>query len=208
MDVLESLRWRYAVKKFDSKKLIPEVKINRLKEAFNLTPTSYGLQPVKMMVIRDKELQEQLVPLSYNQEQIGQASDLLVFCAIDTIDETYIREYFELVKSLRGTEDEVLKPFRDFLIDDFSKKSQEELSNWAINQVYIVLGNLMTFCAAEDIDACPVEGFIPSEYDRILKLNEKGLKSVLVMPIGYRADDDMFADFAKVRKPLNDVIIP
>jgi nitroreductase/dihydropteridine reductase len=207
MNVLESLRWRYAVKKFDSKKLIPEVKIERLKEAFNLTPTSYGLQPVKMMVIRDKELQKQLVPHSYNQEQIGQASDLLIFCAIDRIDEAYIRDYFELVKKLRGTADEVLKPFRDFLIDDFNKRTPEEISNWAINQVYIVLGNLMTFCAAEGIDACPVEGFVPAEYDKILNLNDLGLKSVLVMPIGYRAEDDMFADFAKVRKPLNEVII-
>lgn len=207
MDIIESLKWRYAVKNFDSKALIPNEKIERIKEAFNLTPTSYGLQPVKMMVIRDKELQQKLVPHSFNQAQIGQASDLLVFCAIETIDEAYIIDYFNRVKALRGTDDAILKPFRDFLIHDFGNKSQDDIFNWAVNQVYIVLGNLMTVCAAEGIDACPIEGFIPAEYDKVLNLKAQGLKSVLVMPIGYRAKDDMFADLAKVRKPLQDVII-
>ena len=101
----------------------------------------------------------------------------------------------------------LIKPFRDFLISDFGSKTQEQIHNWAVNQIYIALGNLMTVCAAEEIDACPVEGFVPSEYDRILNLREKGLKSVLVMPIGYRADDDVFATFDKVRKPLEDSVI-
>jgi len=207
MDIIESLNWRYAVKKFDSEKLLPQEKIDKIKEAFNLTPTSYGLQPLKMLVIRDKDLQQQLVPLSFNQQQIGQASDLLVLCAEETIDEAYIVDYFERVKAMRGTDEDILKPFRDFLISDFGSKSQSEIFAWAVNQVYIALGNLMTVCAAEEIDACPVEGFIPDEYDKVLKLNEKGLRSVLVMPIGYRAEDDILADLAKVRKPLTDVIL-
>ena len=137
---------------------------------------------------------------------VGAASDVLVFCAIETIDEAYIKEYFEREKAVRGTDDETVKPFRDFLISDFGSKTQEQIHNWAVNQIYIALGNLMTVCAAEEIDACPVEGFVPSEYDKILNLKEKGLKSVLVMPIGYRADDDVFATFEKVRKPLEDSV--
>jgi hypothetical protein len=206
MNILESLRTRYAVKKFDSNKYLPEEKLNIIKETFNLTPTSYGLQPLKMLVIRDKELQKELQTHSYNQQMVGAASDVLVFCAIETIDEAYIKEYFEREKAVRGTDDETVKPFRDFLISDFGSKTQEQIHNWAVNQIYIALGNLMTVCAAEEIDACPVEGFVPSEYDKILNLKEKGLKSVLVMPIGYRADDDVFATFDKVRKPLQDSV--
>jgi nitroreductase/dihydropteridine reductase len=206
MNIVESLKWRYATKKFDSNKYLSEEKIEAVKKSFCLTPTSYGLEPVKMLIIRDKVLQQELVKYSYNQEQVAQASDLLVFCAIKTIDETYIVDYFNRLKALRGTADEILKPFRDFLISDFGNKTQDEIHNWAVNQVYIALGNLMTVCAAEEIDACPIEGFIPSEYDKILNLTEKGLKSVLVMPIGYRANDDMFAELEKVRKPLNDSV--
>ncbi|MBT8261060.1 MAG: NAD(P)H-dependent oxidoreductase [Flavobacteriaceae bacterium] len=206
MNILESLRNRYAVKKFDPTKYLPEAKLNIIKETFNLTPTSYGLQPLKMLVLRDKELQKKLVPYSYNQQMIGDASDLLVFCAIEKIDKAYIMEYFEREKAVRGTADEVVKPFRDFLISDFGGKTQEQIHNWAVNQIYIALGNLMTVCAAEEIDACPVEGFVPSEYDRVLKLNELGLKSVLIMPIGYRAEDDIFATFNKVRKPLENSV--
>lgn len=206
MNILDNLRKRYATKKFDSTKYLSKDKLEIIKEAFNLTPTSYGLQPLKLLIIRDKELQKKLVPLSYNQQMIGDASDLLVFCAIEKIDDVYINEYFEREKSARGTSDEMVKPFRDFLLSDFGRKSQEEIHNWAVNQIYIALGNLMTVCAAEEIDACPVEGFVPSEYDKILKLAEKGLKSVLVMPIGYKANDDIFYDFKKVRKPLEDIV--
>lgn len=207
MNIVESLKWRYATKKFDSNKYLSEKKINAIKQSFCLTPTSYGLEPVKMLIIRDKDLQQKLVKHSYNQQQVAQASDLLVFCSIETIDTAYIVDYFDRVKSKRDTPDEVLKPFRDFLISDFGNKTQDEIHNWAVNQVYIAIGNLMTVCAAEEIDACPIEGFIPSEYDKILNLKHKGLKSVLVMPIGYRANDDMFADLEKVRKPLIESVV-
>ena len=206
MNIVESLKWRYATKKFDSNKYLSDEKIEAVKQSFCLTPTSYGLEPVKMLIIRDKVLQQKLVKHSYNQEQIAQASDLIVFCAIKSIDEAYIIDYFNRVKEMRGTPDTILKPFRDFLISDFGNKTQDQIDNWAVNQVYIALGNLMTVCAAEEIDACPIEGFIPSEYDKILNLSEQGLKSVLVMPIGYRAKDDMFADLKKVRKPINDSV--
>lgn len=206
MNILDSLKKRYATKKFDSTKYLSDEKLDIIKEAFNLTPTSYGLQPLKMLIIRDKELQGKLVPLSYNQQMIGDASDLLVFCAIEKIDDAYINEYFEREKSTRGTTDEMVKPFRDFLVSDFGSKTQEQIHNWAVNQIYIAIGNLMTVCAAEEIDACPVEGFVPNEYDKVLNLSKKGLKSVLVMPIGYKADDDIFFDFKKVRKPLEESV--
>lgn len=207
MNIIESLKWRYATKSFDKEKIVPNDKLTILKEAFNLTATSYGLQPVKMVVLENKEIQKELVKHSYNQEQVAQASHVLILCIKNTIDEVYIRAYFEQVKRVRGTADDILDPFRSYLIDSFSEKPEEEIKHWATKQAYIALGNLLTICALEKIDACPMEGFVPEEYDELLQLKEKGLTSVLVLPIGYRAADDMFAGFTKVRRAIEDSII-
>ncbi len=202
MNIIEKLQWRYATKKFDSKLYISNEKLNILKEAFNLTATSYGLQPIKLVIVKDKALQASLVEHSMNQEQVAQASHVLVFCIETKIDEDYIEAYFSRVKTIRDTPDDISKPFKDYLIEDFKRKTIENIQDWAINQAYLAMGNLLTVCAIEDIDACPMEGFNPKKYDDLLKLNDKGLQSVLVMPIGYRAKDDMFADFKKVRKTV------
>jgi len=206
MDIIEKLQWRYATKKFDDKALIASNKICIIKEAFNLTATSYGMQPVSLLIIKDKALQQKLVKHSKNQEQVGQASHLLVFC-ISNINEDTITEYFDRVKTIRNTPNEILNPFKEYLLDSFSKKTPDEIKDYCIKQAYLALGNLLTVCAIEGIDACPMEGFEPSEYDELLSLKEKGLESVLIMPIGYRAKDDMFADFKKVRKEISESII-
>ncbi len=202
MNIIEKLQWRYATKKFDSKLYISNEKLNILKEAFNLTATSYGLQPIKLVIVKNKALQANLLEYSMNQEQVAQASHVLVFCIETKIDEDYIEAYFSRVKTIRNTPDDISKPFKDYLIEDFKRKTIKNIKDWAINQAYLAMGNLLTVCAIEDIDACPMEGFNPKKYDDLLKLNDKGLQSVLVMPIGYRAKDDMFADFKKVRKTV------
>ena len=202
MNIIEKLKWRYATKKFDSDKSIPQNKIELLKEAFNLTATSYGLQPVKLLFIKDKELQEKLVPFSMDQEQVVQASHVMVFCIESNIDSEYIQAYFDRIKRIRNTPDDILKPFEDFLTEDFKGRSKAYIEDWATKQAYLAMGNLLTVLAIEAIDACPMEGFSPKDYDRILELESKNLKSVLVMPIGYRAQDDMFSEFKKVRKSV------
>ena len=202
MNIIESLQWRYATKKFDSLKYISDKKIEILKHAFNLTATSYGLQPIKLLVIKDKKLQEKLVVHSMNQMQVAQASHLLVFCIQSQMDKNYIKKYFERVQEIRNTPKSILQPFENFLIEDFSTKSINEIEKWATNQAYLAMGNLLTVCAVEEIDSCPMEGFDPKAYDEMLELNDKGLQSVLVMPIGYRADDDMFSSLKKVRKTV------
>ncbi len=207
MDIIEALEWRYATKKFDSEAIIPEATIEQLKQAFNLTATSYGLQPVKMLLIRNKTTLSELVPLSMNQSQVGQASHLCVFCVDMSIDEASIRDYFERIKSIRQTPDAVLSSFRDSIISSFDKKSEADLFNWGVKQAYLALGNMLTVCATQGIDACPMEGFDPEQYDRFFNLKEKGLRSALIMPIGYRAEDDMFRTMKKVRKPLNESVI-
>lgn len=207
MNIIDKLQWRYATKSFDATKLISEDKLNTIYEAFNLTATSYGLQPLKLVIISDKALQNDLVAASMNQQQVAQASHILVFCIETKVDKAYIENYFERVKSIRNTPDSILADFRDFLINDFENKTEEAIALWATKQAYLTMGNLMTVCAIEGIDACPMEGFEPSQYDTILDLKEKGLQSVLVMPVGYRAEDDMFAGFKKVRKPLDESVI-
>ena len=206
-NIIESLKWRYATKKFDNNKSISEEQLNVLIEAFNLTATSYGLQPLKLVVVQDKSLQKELRKCSFDQQQVEQASHVLVICIEIKIDTPYIKKHFEREMAIRGTDYEILKSFESFLIDDFGKKTKDEIVTWATKQAYITLGTLLTVCAENRIDSCPMEGFIPDEYDRILKLAERNLKSVLVLPIGVRAEDDIFADFQKVRKEIKEIVI-
>lgn len=207
MDIIKPLKWRYATKKFDPTKTIPAATIEVIKQGFNLTASSYGLQPVRLFIINNKKILKELVPISSNQQQVGQASHLFVFCIDINIDEAYIRSYFETIKSLRNTPDAVLSGFRESLISSFKSKSPDDIYNWGVKQAYLALGNMLTVCATQGIDSCPMEGFDPLAYDRYFNLNEKGMRSVLLMPIGYRAEDDIFADMKKVRKNLEDSII-
>ena len=197
MSNLKALNWRYATKKFDDSRILSEEKLEILKHAFNLTATSYGLQPLKMLVISNKETQQQLTEFSMNQQQVSTASHVLVICTEKNVDEKFISGYFQRVKNLRDTPDEVLQPFHNFLVDDFKNKAIEEIEAWARNQAYLALGTLLTVCATEEIDACPMEGFEPAKYDDFLKLGDRNLQSVLVLPVGYRAKDDFFC-FRKI----------
>ena len=207
MSNIKALNWRYATKKFDESRILSEEKVTVLKHAFNLTATSYGLQPLKMLVISNKEKQQKLREYSMNQQQVDSASHVLVICIEKNVDEKFITDYFERVKHVRKTPEEVLKPFQNFLLDDFKAKAEVEIEAWARNQAYLALGTLLTICATEEIDACPMEGFEPDKYDKYLGLNDQNLQSVLVLPVGYRAEDDMFSSMKKVRRPLEEVII-
>jgi len=207
MNNIEALQWRYATKKFDESRILSEDKIDILKHAFNLTATSYGLQPIKMVIVHNKELQSKLVNYSMNQKQVGSASHVLVLCIEREIGKEFIENYFNYVQKIRATPVEVLSPFKNFLIDDFKNKHIDEITSWAKNQAFLAMGTLLTVCATEAIDACPMEGFEPEKYDKILGLDKLNLKSVLVLPVGFRAKDDMFSEFKKVRRPISDVII-
>lgn len=207
MESVKALKWRYATKKFDSEKLLPIEKVEVLKRAFNLTATSYGLQPLKMLVIQNKELQHKLMGASYNQQQIGTASHVLVICIEKEIGKPFIENYFKYVKDIRNTPDDILHPFRESLIGDFENKPLDEIRIWATHQAYLVMGTLLTVCAVEEIDSCPMEGFEPDKYNEILGLDKYNLQSVLALPVGYRSKDDFFAELKKVRRPLEETII-
>lgn len=206
MSLLKALKWRYATKKFDTSKVISAADIENIKEGFNLTATSYGLQPVQLLLVHNKAIQKELVPISMNQQQVEQASHLAIFCVKTTLDADYVIEFFDRIKTIRKTPDEILASFRTHIIDSFGAKSAEEIHLWGAKQAYLAMGNLLAVCADLNIDACPMEGFEPDKYDAYFDLKAKGLRSVLIMPMGYRAEDDPFAAMKKVRKPISESI--
>lgn len=206
MDIIQRLQWRYATKKFDQERILSEEKLNVLKQAFNLTATSFGLQTIKMLIIKDKVKRESLVEHAFGQAQVVNASHLLVLCIQTNILDSDVDSHFDNVNDIRNTPETILAPYRADLKAMMRDMTAEERQEWSIKQAYIALGNLMTVCAIEEIDSCPMEGFNSSQYDKILGLKEKNLKSVLLLPVGYRDENDVFADFKKVRKPLKDAV--
>ena len=207
MNIINSLEWRYATKKFDPSKKLTTQQIETLKKAFNLTATSFGLQPLKLIVIENKEIQEEFVKHCYFQRQVADASHLLVLCIENDTTTEDINAYFDLEKEIRGVQEESISTFRNQLIDMYKNKTLEEKQLSASYQTYIALGNLMTVCAVEKIDNCPIEGFVPDKIDKLLNLPSQNLKSVLLLPVGYRADDDFMSTLKKVRKPLNETVL-
>ncbi len=207
MNSIEKLEWRYATKKFDSTKKLSDSQISILKNAFNLTATSYGLQPLKMLVISNANIKNSLVEYAYNQQQVNNCSHLLVICIKTDIDGEYVDAKFDLEKEIRGTSEETIGGFRAFLKDTINKQSNEDIESFCNNQAYIALGNLMTVCAYEQIDSCPMEGFNPQKFNEILELEKQNLKSVLLLPVGFRAEDDLMSTLKKVRIPIEESVI-
>ncbi|WP_299116295.1 nitroreductase family protein [uncultured Winogradskyella sp.] len=207
MAIIDNLKWRYATKKFDASRTLSDKQLLTLKEAFNLTALSYGLQTLKLVIVSDKNVREKLVTVSYGQRQVADASHLFILCIQNEINDKDVDQHFDKVKALRNTPDSILEPFKSQMKSTIENMTADKKAVWATKQAYIALGNLMTVCAVEEIDCCPMEGFIPAEMDKALKLTKYGLSSVLLLPVGFRAKNDMFADFKKVRKSLSETVI-
>lgn len=207
MNLIKSLEWRYATKVFDNKKIIDPVLVDKIKQGFNLSASSYGLQPVKLILLKNKKIQNELFSISMNQKQVLDASHLAIFCINVNIDSDYIQDYFKRIKKIRKTEESILSSYRNNLISTFSEMSQIDIELWATKQAYLAMGNLLAVCADLKVDACPMEGFDSLAYDEYFKLNKKGLKSVLIMPMGYRSSQDILSKMKKVRKPISESII-
>ncbi|MBS3050791.1 MAG: NAD(P)H-dependent oxidoreductase [Candidatus Aenigmarchaeota archaeon] len=202
--IIDDLTWRYATKKFDPKKKVSKKDLDELLEVLRLSPSSYGLQPWKFLVITDKKIREKLRPRARGQAQVTDASHLIVLCARTDIDGKYIRKYIESIIKVRGVTRKSLKAYEDRMNAVMKSKSHEEREEWASRQVCIALGMLMAACAQKRIDCCPMEGFERGKFDEILELEKSGLKSVVLCPIGYRGADD-FAKNKKVRFDKGDV---
>ena len=202
MKLLENLQWRYATKKFDPAKKVPGEQLEQLKEAVQLSASSYGLQLYKVLIIEDKVLREQLKPASWNQSQITDASELFVFCNYTTVKDEHIDDHIRLKARIRKQEPGELKNYGDFIKTKLAERSDHEIQNWTARQCYIALGNLLAACGELQIDACPIEGFEPDRYNEILGLNEKGLNATVIAAIGYRSEEDQSQYAPKVRKPM------
>ncbi len=198
--LIESLNWRYAVKKFDNQKLIPLATWKALEESLILTPSSYGLQPWKFLVITNKEIRQKLTPVSWNQKQVEDCSHLVVIAVKEKMDEAHVQGFVDQMAKVRGVESSTLEGYKKMMIGDVVNGPRGKVSfEWAARQAYIALGNFMTSCALLNVDTCPMEGIDPEKYDEILGLKGTGWKTVVACPAGYRAQDDKYADAKKVR---------
>jgi len=207
MELLDSLKWRYATKQFDTEKTLTEEQVTQLLEAANLTATSYGLQPFKFLVIHDQAKQEQLVASSYGQSQVAQASHVIVIATRTDVDADYISAYVDLIESERGLDGGAMNQFKAIMTGAITGMDEDSRAVWAAKQAYIALGTLLAACASAKIDACPMEGFVDKEYDEILGLKAMNLHATLVVPIGYRAQDDKYQNLKKIRRPLSEIVV-
>ena len=203
---LEDLQWRYATKKFDASKKISEEQLNTLLEAARLSPTSYGLQPFHVFVVEDVDIREKLKPVSWNQSQIVDASHLLVFANQNEFDASLVDNYLTNVSETRGVALDQLKGYGDFMKSKLLDLPSALKDSWTARQVYIALGNVMTAAANLKIDTCPMEGFERKAYDDILGLTEKSLTTTVVLPVGYRSEEDETQHYAKVRRATDDFV--
>ena len=202
---IENQNWRYATKKFNSEKKISESDLEILKDAIQLSSSSYGLQPYKVLIIENEEIRKQLQPASWGQSQIVDASHLLVFANITNIDADYINNYAENMATTRNIPLESVKGYADFMIGNITGLTPEQQNIWTAKQTYLALGNLLNAAAELKIDVTPMEGFVPDQYDEILDLKEKGLHATLVATVGYRHDEDDTQHYIKVRKPKSEL---
>lgn len=206
MDIIESLKWRYAVKSFDPNKKLTSEQVNRIKDGLQLTPTSMGLQLMQFIIIENQEIKNQIVPFAYNQKQVADCSHLLVLCRKTHVQEDDITTFVGRTGEVRELDNQhpTLQNYEKMLRNSLNL-SLEQQQAWMENQVYIALGNLLTLCAAEKIDACPMEGFNRTQLDEFLKLPEKNLSAVVMCPIGYRSDEDKYSRINKVRRIKEDL---
>jgi nitroreductase len=205
--VIQQLHWRYATKKFDPARKIPEADWKTLEQTLVLAPSSFGLQPWKFFVVSNPEIRQQLVEHSWGQKQVVEASHLVVLAIKRDLSSADVDRYVEYMAEVRQVPVSSLEGFGN-VIKGFmaSPPYPLDINEWSKRQVYIALGQLMTSAAFMGIDTCPMEGFNPTKYDEILGLAEKGYSSVVICPVGYRAEDDQYADLPKVRYPSDDVV--
>jgi nitroreductase len=206
MELLNKLKWRYAAKSMNGKK-VDDDKIERILEAARLAPTSSGLQPFEVFVIKNQEVKEKIRPVAWNQSVITDCSHLLVFAAWNTYTAERINYMFDLTNEIRGFKNEGWENYRQMLLDSYPQKDAEENFNHAAKQAYIAFSQAIAAAAFEGVDATPLEGFDPEAVDAILGLTEKGLRSAVLLPIGYREEDkDWLVNLEKVRKPMTDMV--
>lgn len=205
--LLDALQWRYATKVFDPAKKIPADVWAALEKTLVLTPTSYGLQPYRFLVVQDPAKRAALLPHSWGQKQVVDCSHFVVFTARTDMQEADVNKLIERISAVRGIPATALNSYRNMMLGDVVSGTRGKTAHeWATRQSYIALGNLMTAAAVLGVDACPMEGLVPAEYDKILNLTGSGYATVVACALGYRAAGDKYASLAKVRYETQDLV--
>lgn len=206
MDVLKALNWRYAVKKFDSSKKLNENQMDRIKKALQLTPTSKGLQLMKFVMVESEEVKKKITPIAYYQPQIEDASHLVIMCRKTDVKPEDIDSFIAEAAAVNNLEvsHQSMQDYDKSLRGSLSMPLEEQ-KVWMDHQVYIAVGNLLTVCAIEGIDACPMEGFDRKRLNEELGFNEQNLDAVIIFAMGYRSTDDYRLKFKKTRRPMEDL---
>ena len=205
--LLEALNWRFATKAFVPARKIPATTWSALEETLVLSPSSFGLQPYRFLVINNPAVREKLLPHSWGQRQIVDASHLVVFAARTAVTDVEIDHYIDRIVEVRNIPREPLEGLRGMMGASLTSPGSEiRIPHWAALQAYIALGNLLTSAGLLGVDACPIEGFVSAEYDALLGLKDEGYASVVVAALGYRSAEDKYASFAKVRLPRVELI--
>lgn len=206
--LFKQMNWRYACKKFDSNKKIRESDWNILAESLRTSASSYGLQPWKFIVVQNPEIRKQLLPLSWGQTPVTDASHFIVLTYKEKMDEKFIGHFIDQTAKTRGMDAASLDGYKNMMIGDLVKGPRSEVINWwAQSQTYIAMGTFLTTAALMEIDALPMEGLDPAGYDKVLGLEGSGYKTVAAIACGYRAEDDKYQHAKKVRFDLNEVIV-
>lgn len=204
----QSLSWRYATKQFDSSKRVPEESLKTLLHALHLSPSSFGLQPWKFIVVSDPALREKLREHSWNQPQVVDASHLIVLACARTVTPAFIDEHLQHMAEIRSISIESLTPYRDVILPFIQNLTESgSIEAWAARQTYLALGMLLSSAAFLRIDTCPLEGINPSSYDKLLGLESSNFTTKVACAIGYRSSDDSNASAKKVRAPIEQVIV-
>jgi nitroreductase len=205
--LLRALQWRYATKTFDSNRKIPTATWATLQEALVLSASSFGLQPYQFIVVKDPATRARLRPHAWNQRQVVEASHFVVFAARTTLTEAEIDRFLSRVVEVRGGRREALAGCRQLMTGSLlGDEADVRIPQWAARQVYIALGNLLTCAAMLGVDTCPIEGFAPAEFDKVLGLAAQGYTAVVCCALGYRSADDKYATMPKVRLPTAELV--
>lgn len=207
MSVLNSLKWRYATKQFDSSKSITDEDLAKIKEAVLLSASSYGLQLYKAVIVKNQKVKDQLVAASWGQKQVADASVVIVLANYEAVLPEYVDSFVERMALVRGVEKTTLSGFGDFVKGQMETTPVEHQKVWMGKQTYIALGNILAVCGELEIDSCPMEGFEAEKYNELLGLKEKGLTASVVIPIGYRSKEDKAASAAKVRRTPEELFL-
>ena len=205
--LIDRLNWRYATKKMDPAKAVPDEKVARIVEAARLAPTSSGLQPYEIIVVKDPAVRERIRAVAWNQAQITDGSHLLVFAAWDNYTAERINHMFDLTNEIRGFRNEGWENYRQMLLTTYPQRDAEANYQHAARQAYIGVGAALIAAAFEEVDATPMEGFESAGVDEILGLRARGLRSVVVIPLGYRQPEgDWLVSLQKVRRPVDQFV--